>query len=79
MPTTTVHDSLPAERAGTPAGPELLERRAKFAATEIDPALGGTADDSEFAGMPCRTARAGDRATLPSIHGGGYPIGNPGA
>ena len=77
MPTTTVHDSLPAERAGTPAGPELLERRAKFAATEIDPTLGVTADDAEFAGVPCRTVRAGDRATILYLHGGGYRMGSP--
>ncbi|WP_241383884.1 alpha/beta hydrolase [Rhodococcus sp. CH91] len=73
----TVHDALPAERTGTPASPELLERRAMFAATEIDPALGVTAGDAEFAGVPCRTVRAGDRATILYLHGGGYRMGSP--
>ncbi|WAL46167.1 MULTISPECIES: alpha/beta hydrolase fold domain-containing protein [Rhodococcus] len=73
----TVHDALPAERTGTPASPQLLERRAMFAATEIDPALGVTAGDAEFAGVPCRTVRAGDRATILYLHGGGYRMGSP--
>ena len=74
---TTLHDSLPAERAGAPAGPELLERRAKFAATEIDPALGVTVGDADFAGVPCRTVRTGDRTTILYLHGGGYRMGSP--
>lgn len=74
---TTVQDALPAERAGTAASPELLERRAMFAATEIDPALGVTAGDAEFAGVPCRTIRAGDRTTVLYLHGGGYRMGSP--
>lgn len=74
---TTVHDVLPTERPGTPAGPQLLERRAAFAATEVDPALGITAGDAEFAGVPCRTVRAGDRATVLYLHGGGYRMGSP--
>ncbi|MGW5076594.1 alpha/beta hydrolase fold domain-containing protein [Rhodococcus sp. NPDC004095] len=74
---TTLHDSLPAERAGAPASPELLERRAKFAATEIDPALGVTAADTDFAGIPCRTIRAAGRATVLYLHGGGYRMGSP--
>ena len=73
----TVHDALPAERTGTQASPQLLERRAMFAATEIDPALGVTAGDAEFAGVPCRTVRAGDRATILYLHGGGYRMGSP--
>lgn len=73
----TVHDALPAERTGTPASPQLLERRAMFAATEINPALGVTAGDAEFAGVPCRTVRAGDRATILYLHGGGYRMGSP--
>lgn len=73
----TVHDALPAERTGTQASPQLLERRAMFAATEIDPALGVTAGDTEFAGVPCRTVRAGDRATILYLHGGGYRMGSP--
>lgn len=77
MPTTTVHESLPAERAGTPASPELLERRAKFAATDIDPALGVTAGDADFAGVQCRAIRGGDRATVLYLHGGGYRMGSP--
>ncbi|WP_305093490.1 alpha/beta hydrolase fold domain-containing protein [Prescottella sp. R16] len=74
---TKLCDLLPAERDGTPASPELLERRAKFAATEIDTALGVTADDTDFAGVPCRTIRAGDRATVLYLHGGGYRMGSP--
>ncbi|MGY0500317.1 alpha/beta hydrolase fold domain-containing protein [Nocardia sp. FBN12] len=74
---TRLHESLPAERAGAPASPELLERRAKFAATEINPALGVTAGDADFAGVPCRTVRVGDRATVLYLHGGGYRMGNP--
>src|SRR5688500_5951361 len=77
MPTTTVHESLPAERAGTSASPELLERRAKFAATDIAPALGVTAGDADFAGVQCRTIRGGDRATVLYLHGGGYRMGSP--
>ncbi|MGV9743989.1 alpha/beta hydrolase fold domain-containing protein [Rhodococcus zopfii] len=73
----TVHDALPAERTGTPASPQLLERRAMFAVTDIDPALGVTAGDTEFAGVPCRTVRAGDRATILYLHGGGYRMGSP--
>ena len=73
----TVHKSLPAERTGTPASPELLERRTKFVATEIDPALGVAAGDADFAGVPCRTIRAGDRATILYLHGGGYRMGSP--
>lgn len=73
----TVHDALPAERTGTPASPQLLERRAMFAATEMNPALGVTAGDAEFAGVPCRTVRAGDRATILYLHGGGYRMGSP--
>ena len=74
---TKLHDSLPAERGGRPASPELLERRAKFAATEIDTALGVTAGDTDLAGVPCRTIRAGDRATVLYLHGGGYRMGSP--
>ncbi|WP_068166419.1 alpha/beta hydrolase fold domain-containing protein [Rhodococcus phenolicus] len=74
---TNLHESLPAERVGTPASPELLERRAKFAATEIDTALGVTAGDTDFAGVPCRTIRAGDQATVLYLHGGGYRMGSP--
>jgi len=74
---TTVHKSLPAERTGTPASPGLRERRTKFAATEIDPALGVAAGDADFAGVPCRTIRAGDRATILYLHGGGYRMGSP--
>jgi acetyl esterase/lipase len=73
----TVHKSLPAERTGTPASSELLERRTKFVATEIDPALGVAAGDADFAGVPCRTIRAGDRATILYLHGGGYRMGSP--
>ncbi|MCD2097504.1 alpha/beta hydrolase fold domain-containing protein [Rhodococcus rhodochrous] len=73
----TVHDALPAERTGTPASPQLLERRAMFAVTDIDAALGVTAGDTEFAGVPCRTVRAGDRATILYLHGGGYRMGSP--
>lgn len=76
MPTTE-HDVLPTERTGTPASPELLERRAMFAATEVDPALGITTGDAEFAGVQCRTVRAGDRATILYLHGGGYRMGSP--
>ncbi|KLL95842.1 hypothetical protein NJ76_22260, partial [Rhodococcus sp. IITR03] len=60
-----MHDALPAERTGTPASPQLLERRAMFAATEIDPALGVTAGDAEFAGVPC--GRPGRRPGTISI------------
>ena len=74
---TTLHESLPDERAGAPASPELLERRAKFAATEIDPSLGVTAGDANFAGIPCRTIRAGGLATVLYLHGGGYRMGSP--
>ncbi|MFC7446527.1 alpha/beta hydrolase fold domain-containing protein [Rhodococcus daqingensis] len=74
---TTLHASLPAERAGAPASPELLERRAMFAATEIDPALGVTAGDSDFGGVACRTIRGGDQATVLYLHGGGYRMGSP--
>lgn len=74
---TALHKWLPAERSGVPASPELLERRAKFAATEIDPALGVTAGDAEYAGVPCRIIRAGDRATIVYLHGGGYRMGSP--
>ncbi|WP_024793959.1 alpha/beta hydrolase fold domain-containing protein [Tomitella biformata] len=75
--TSALHQSLPAERAGAPASPELRERRAKFAATELDPALGVTAGDADFAGVPCRTLRAGDQATVLYLHGGGYRMGSP--
>ncbi|MFC9790086.1 alpha/beta hydrolase fold domain-containing protein [Rhodococcus sp. NPDC127528] len=74
---TTLHASLPAERAGAPASPELLERRAMFAATEIDPTLGVTAGDSDFGGVACRTIRGGDQATVLYLHGGGYRMGSP--
>lgn len=74
---TSLHESLPAERIGSPASPELLERRAMFAATEIDPALGVAEGDVDFAGVPCRTLRAGDRATVLYLHGGGYRMGSP--
>lgn len=74
---TTLHTSLPVERTGTPASPELMERRAKFAATEIDPELGIVASDAGFAGVSCRTIRAGDRATVLYLHGGGYRMGSP--
>lgn len=73
----TVPELLPAERAGTPAGPELLERRAKFASTEISPDLGVTAADTDVAGVPCRVIRGGGRATLLYLHGGGYRMGSP--
>lgn len=73
----TVHDALPAERTGTPASPQLLERRAMFAATEIDPALRVTAGDADLADVPCRTIRAGDTATVLYLHGGGYRMGSP--
>lgn len=74
---TTLNESLPAERAGAPASAELLERRAKFAATEIDPALGVTDSDLDFTGVPCRNIRAGHRATILYLHGGGYRMGSP--
>ncbi|WP_055628911.1 alpha/beta hydrolase [Streptomyces hirsutus] len=74
---TTLHGTLPAERAGAPAPPELLARRAQFAATEIDPALGVMAGDADLAGVSCRTISAGDRATVLYLHGGGYRMGTP--
>lgn len=74
---TALHKLLPAERVGIPASAELLERRAKFAATEIDPALGVAADDAEYAGIPGRIIRAGNRATILYLHGGGYRMGSP--
>lgn len=74
---SALYESLPAERAGHPASPELLERRAKFAATEIDPALGVDARDAEFAGIPCRAVHAGDRSVVLYLHGGGYRMGTP--
>ncbi|WP_336882546.1 alpha/beta hydrolase fold domain-containing protein [Rhodococcus globerulus] len=74
---TTLHELLPAERVGAPASWELLERRAKFAATEIDHTLGVEAGDADFAGIPCRTIRAGDRLTVLYLHGGGYRMGSP--
>lgn len=75
--TTTLHTTLPAERTGTPAGPELQQKRALFAATDIDPTLGVTADATDLAGVPCRTIRAGDTATVLYLHGGGYRMGSP--
>lgn len=77
MPTTTSPMSLPAERTGRPASVELLERRAKFAATKIDPALEATARDGDVAGVPCRSIDAGDRVTILYLHGGGYRMGSP--
>ncbi|MCY4668636.1 MAG: alpha/beta hydrolase fold domain-containing protein [Rhodococcus sp.] len=74
---TTLRALLPAERAGGPASPELLERRAKFIATEIDPELRVTAGDTDFAGVDCRTVCAGDRITVLYLHGGGYRMGRP--
>jgi acetyl esterase/lipase len=78
MPMTLL-ESLPADRTGTPASPDLMERRAKVAATEIDPALGITAGEADFGGVPCRTLHAGERATVLYLHGGGYRMGSPGA
>ncbi|WP_349535973.1 alpha/beta hydrolase fold domain-containing protein [Rhodococcus rhodochrous] len=75
--TTTLHTALPTERAGTPAVPELQQKRALFAATDIDPALGVTADATDLAGVSCRTIRAGDTATVLYLHGGGYRMGSP--
>ncbi|MGU3584389.1 alpha/beta hydrolase [Rhodococcus sp. C26F] len=75
--TTTLHTALPTERTGTPAGPELQQKRALFSATDIDPALGVTADATDLAGVPCRTIRAGDTATVLYLHGGGYRMGSP--
>ncbi|MCK0091852.1 alpha/beta hydrolase [Rhodococcus sp. F64268] len=73
----TLHDSLPAERVGVSASPELLERRAKFAATQIDPELAVTVGDTELGGIPCRTIRAAGGATVLYLHGGGYRMGSP--
>lgn len=71
-----VLQTLPAERPGVPAEADLLEKRAQFAATEIDPALGVDAVDREYAGVPCRVINDGAETTLLYLHGGGYRMGS---
>ncbi|MBM7276973.1 alpha/beta hydrolase [Gordonia rubripertincta] len=76
MPTDS-YVTLPLDRPGRPAGPELLERRTKFSATEIDPSLAVTVDDTEYAGVQCRIIRGGERGTILYLHGGGFRMGSP--
>jgi epsilon-lactone hydrolase len=77
IPLTALLDSLPSERVGRQPNQELSERRAKFAATEIDPALGVTAGNADIAGRPCRILHPGSRTTILYLHGGGYRMGSP--
>lgn len=68
--------SLPAERPGVPASPELLEKRAMFAPATIDPAMGITVTERSYAGVPCRVLNEGGSTTVLHLHGGGYRMGS---
>ncbi|MCF8608980.1 alpha/beta hydrolase [Gordonia sp. HY285] len=68
---------LPAERAGVPADPELIDRRARFAASPADPSLGVSVEDTSYRTVPCRLLRGGDAGTVLYLHGGGFRMGSP--
>ncbi len=79
--------SLPAERIGEPAPPELLARRARMPAVWTQEMLtpGATARDATIGGVRClvcapdpgRTAVADGTAAILYLHGGGYRLGSP--
>ncbi|MCF8568766.1 alpha/beta hydrolase [Gordonia sp. HY002] len=77
MATSTSAARLPAERAGVPADPDLIERRAKFAAAPVDPSLKVSVGDASYGSVPCRVLRAGDAGTVLYLHGGGFRMGSP--
>ncbi|MGW8592860.1 alpha/beta hydrolase fold domain-containing protein [Dietzia sp. NPDC055877] len=73
----TIHDGLPPLRPGRPAPPELQERRAMFAPTQIAPGLEVSSETTEIADVQCRILNPEGSVTILYLHGGGYRMGSP--
>ena len=70
--------TLPDERAGQDALPDLVERRALVGGADDQQVIadGVTAEETEIGGVPCVVcAPASPAATLVYFHGGGYRLG----
>ncbi len=71
--------TLPDERAGHEAPPDLVERRALVGGGDDQQVIadGVTADEAELGGVPCVVCSpAAYTATLVYFHGGGYRLGS---
>ena len=71
--------TLPDERAGHEAPPDLVERRALVGGGDDQQVIadGVTADAAELGGVPCVVCSpAAPTATLVYFHGGGYRLGS---
>lgn len=74
--TTSLRDTLPAERPGHPASEALLARRALTAGMPTEAGPGVTVTDRVLGGVPCRTVAApSSRRTVVHLHGGAYRMG----
>jgi acetyl esterase/lipase len=70
--------TLPEERAGREAPPDLVERRALIGGADDQQVIadGVTADETEIGGVPCVVCAPASAAhTLVYFHGGGYRLG----
>lgn len=74
---TSMHALLPPLRPGSPSSPELEDRRAMFAPTQIDPRLGISSETAVIGNVPCRILNADRSVTILYLHGGGYRMGSP--
>ena len=71
--------TLPEERAGSDAPPDLVERRALVGGADNQQVIadGVTADETELGGVPCVVcASASASGSLVYFHGGGYRLGS---
>jgi len=66
--------SLPPERAGTAALPDLIEKRGQFAGRTYDGPI--PLDWSTLGGVPCAVLDGGGDCTVLYLHGGGYRMGS---
>jgi acetyl esterase/lipase len=78
MPETTW--TLPEQRAGSEASPDLVERRALVGGADDQQTIadGVTAEETDIGGVPCIVCSPGSPArSLVYFHGGGYRLGSP--
>ena len=66
--------SLPPERAGTAASPDLIEKRAQFGGRAYDGPI--PLDWSAPGGVSCAVLDGGGDCTVLYLHGGGYRMGS---
>ncbi|QDQ98794.1 alpha/beta hydrolase [Tomitella fengzijianii] len=67
-------ETLPPERRGEAAAPDLIAKREGFTDSGGDASV--PYSDDTFGSVPCRTLTAGDDVIVLYLHGGGYRLGN---